>query len=145
MIYRSKLGITFVHIFILFSTLVIIDDGLDIDYEAFLFATVCILLLTVAVVRYFKITITDGNLRAYDFWGMYHTLEWNSVTSVKAIRILGLKYVRVYGTTCKRPLWIPLFLNDMSGFEKEVCQILDVQHPFRNYLESNSSGLTPNV
>ena len=122
--------------YLVFIALLIIDKGLDIDIEAFIFVSVLALPINYAFVHHFKIIITDDNLRGYDFWGKYHSVEWNSILNVKPIQVAWLKYVRIENSISKRPLWIPLFLNDMSSFNKEAIKRLDEGNPFRVFLET---------
>ena len=134
-IYRSKFIISFVHIYLVFFILILVDDGLGIDYEALLFASVIVTILTFVVIRYFKITITDKYLNGYDFWGIYHSVDWGSIMDVKPIRIAGLRYFRIESTMSKRSLWIPFFLDNISGFKKESIKRLGENNPLKKYLE----------
>jgi hypothetical protein len=133
--YYPQFFIIFVHAFILFVLLIFIDNGVDINYEAFLVGSSVVAILTYAATRYFKIVVTDNYLRGYDFWGKYHTIDWGSVIGVKPIRIVGLKYLRVDNTESRRPLWIPLFLDDISGFRLEVIKRLNSDNPLKKYLD----------
>ena len=145
MIYRSKFMICFIHIFFIFSLFIFIDDGLDVNVVAFLISSMFAALMTYMAVRYFKVIITDDYLRGYDFWGKYHSAEWNSIININPIQIAGLKYVRVESTKIKRPLWIPLFLNDMSGFKSEANKRLDTGNPLKMFLDSTVSEAKTNA
>jgi hypothetical protein len=107
---------------LVFTILVFIDDGLDINIESFLVASLCALLFNYVLIRSFKITITDENMRSYDFWGKSHSIEWDSIVDVKPIQIAWLKYVRVIKTSTSRPLWEPIFFNDMYKFKRETTK-----------------------
>ena len=133
--YRSKFFISFIHTFLIFCVLLFIDDGLDINFEAFFFGSGLLIILTYRAIRYFKITITDKYLKGYDCWGKYHSVDWASITGVKPIRIAGLKYFRVESTAFKRPLWIPHFLDNISGFKSEAIKRLSDENPLKKYLE----------
>lgn len=134
-IYRSQFFITLIHSFLIFAILVFIDDGFDVNVEAFIFATGVAVILTYVAIRYFKITITDKSLKGYDCWGKYHTIDWNSITGVKPIRIAGLKYLRIENTDSKRPLWIPHFLDNFSKFKIEVLKRVTNENPLKIYLD----------
>jgi len=145
MIYRSKFIISFIHVFLIFSLSVFISDGLNVDIEAFIFAFIYITIATYICIRYFKITITDEYLRGYDFWGKYHSVEWNNIISIKPIRIAGLKYVRVESKTLRRPLWVPLFLNDMCSFKAEVNKRLADGNPLKTFLDDTVKEIKKNT
>ena len=134
-IYRSNYFITFFHSFLVFVILILIDDGLEINWEAFIFATALMLLINLFLILYYKITINSNSLKGYDVWGIYHTIEWNTIVEVKPIRIAWLKFVKVVNTT-NRPLWLPLFLNDMNLFIDKVETIVPKENPLRIFLET---------
>jgi|SRR5690554_1832861 len=139
MIYRSKFWIMFLHILGLYTLLVVIDDGFDINYEAFLVGLIFVMLFSVVATYYFKITTFENHIRAYDFWGKYHSLEWRNITKVKSIQIVGLKYLRVYGDGQARPLWIPCFLRNMDEFVKDVHNKISHENPLYDYLQPSNA------
>jgi len=132
--FTSAYLIIYVHIFIVFCILVIIDDGLDINWEAFIFASVLIIPTAWLFNNYYKITLKDTSIKGYDFFGIYHTVELNEITEIKPIRVAWLKFVRVFSPKLKRPLWIPLFLKDMNLFIDEIENKSEKTNPLREYL-----------
>lgn len=92
------------------------------------------------MVRFYKITITNEGLRGYDFWGVYHTINWKGIIKVTPVKILGLKYIKINNEDSSRPLWIPLFLNDMDGFIKEVKGRLEADNPLQLYLQTEKNA-----
>jgi len=143
--FKSEYLITYIHIFIGLSILIIIDDGLDIDWEASIFATIFMIPITWLVIIYYKITLKDTSIKGYDVFGLYHTIELNEITKIKPTRIAWLKYVRVLSPKLKRPLWIPLFLKDMNSFIDEIENRSEKSDPLRVYLLEQKEETNINV
>ncbi len=136
-IYRSKFIISFIHVFFGYCLFVLIEDGFDINPDAFVFGTIITIILTFAITRYYKIIVSDEYLRGYTFWGKYYSIPWETITNVKPIRIIGMKYIKVFNTLSKRPLWVPVFLNNMLSFKHEAIGKMKEENPMRIYLENN--------
>jgi hypothetical protein len=127
-IFRSAFLITFVHVFLLYALIVFIDDGLDFNRIFFLVGSIIALFFTYLMIRIYKITIRSEGIRGYDCWGIFHFIEWEMITDVKPIRILGLKYIRALNKET-RPLWLPLFLSDMNKFKEEIQKKVPQNNP----------------
>ncbi|WP_286262008.1 hypothetical protein [Thalassotalea atypica] len=134
-IYRSKILISYGHVFVLFFILVILDNGIDISISAFIFASLLILIFTLIVIRFYKVTITDKYLTGYDYYGKYHSISWASIVSVKATRFGFLKYIKIESNDTKSVLWVPLFLDGFASFKVEALKRLENNNPLRKYLE----------
>lgn len=134
-IYYSKYFITFAHSFSIFLVIVLINHGFDLNYKAFVVAAIVISIFILIGIRYYKTSISDTKLESYDAWGRRHSIELNRITKIKPIQIALLRYVRVMDELGKRPVWIPLFLNDLNGFKIELEKHLSPENILVSYLE----------
>ena len=135
-IFRSSFFISFIHVYLIFLIIVFVGDGFDINIEAFFVGSAFVLIFTFVLIRYFKITITNTGIKGYGFWGKYHSIEWEDIVDVKPLRIIGLKYIRVFNTRTKRPLWLPLFLSDMNRFKEEIQAIVPHNNPMNLFFKN---------
>ena len=86
-------------------------------------------LVLAAVIAYFRVYVTREGIKCYDFFGIYHLARWDSIEEARPINLLGLRYLRVFCTDTSRPLWVPLFLSDMSGFSETVSRHAEPNNP----------------
>ena len=127
-IFRSAFLITFVHVFLLYVIIMVIDDGFAFNTMDVLAGAAISLLCTYVMIRFYKITIQRDGIRGYDCWGIFHFIEWEMIVDVKPIRILGLKYIRAYNRE-RRPLWLPLFLSNFGEFKEEIQKNVPKNNP----------------
>jgi hypothetical protein len=113
------------------------DDGLDVNKIDFLIGSIIALFFNYLMIRFFKITINSEGIRGYNFWGKYYFIEWESITETKHIRVVGLKYLRVFSKSIKRPLWVPLFLNNMEKFKKDIQEFVPENNPMSLFFNLN--------
>jgi hypothetical protein len=78
------------------------------------------LLLTLFRILKRKTHIGPAGIAGYSAWGKYEQMAWQDMVAVKPFNFFGLKYLHVYSQDQHRPLWVPLFLADMQGFEDAV-------------------------
>ncbi|MCF6236298.1 MAG: hypothetical protein L3J70_08005 [Gammaproteobacteria bacterium] len=133
--FRAAYGILLIHGLAFYTILVLITDGLNVDVKAYFFSAILPAIGTFAMIRYFKIIVTKEGVSSYDFWGRSRFVEWNNITQINPVRIIGLKYIRVVYSTGKQPLWMPLFLDDVILFKKEVKKRVESSNPLIEYLE----------
>lgn len=71
-------------------------------------------------VRLQPVEVRDDGIWCYNFWGVYHLLNWQEIGRVREVNVLGFRYMVVSNETGKPELWIPRFLTDMPNFFKAV-------------------------
>ena len=91
-------------------------------------------LLLFPAIAYFKIYVGKNGIKCYDFWGSYHYVEWPQVREIRPIRLLGLKYLRVYAEGFPRPLWVALDLAEIDRFVDLVIASAGPEHMLTEYL-----------
>jgi hypothetical protein len=64
----------------------------------------------------FPITIFHNGIKCYNYIGLYHFVEWHQITKVYRQSVEGYLYVFVETKNLKRPLTIPLYLENMEDF-----------------------------
>ena len=76
------------------------------------------------IIHYFvKITVNDIGLHCYNFWCIYSTVPWETITSCEPINFLGMPYIRVFSTKTRLPLWLPLFIHNYSSFVQQTKEL----------------------
>lgn len=148
--FRSSLPLTFCMIFIyaLLGTLLtglfqtdlksVPDTLLSVVPRLALY----VLVLSIALVWLLPVYVSSKGIRSYTLWGNYDTVAWEGIDRVRAINLLGLRYVRLYSTSIRRPIWIPLFLARMKEFVTEVRARTSLDHPLNEYFASYSTNRT---
>jgi hypothetical protein len=64
----------------------------------------------------FPVKVFPTAIRCYDTAGLYQTVQWSEITRAAQFSTYGLTYIEVYAAHINRPLTIPLWLEDLSGF-----------------------------
>lgn len=117
---------------------VLFRHGLALDWAAiglrFLWTAVGVFLFIVAAVVLFRVYVTAEGLRCYTFWGIYYTLGWPEIDSVRKINLLGLRYLRVGSSQSNHTVWVPLFLADMPRFRAAVREFAGEENTFARAL-----------
>jgi hypothetical protein len=85
--------------------------------------------LLAAPIAHYGVYVTGEGIKCFDFFCAYHLARWGSVQEVRPINLFGLRYLRVFSTDASRPLWVPLFLSDMSGFRETVSRHAEPDNP----------------
>lgn len=65
---------------------------------------------------YFTITVFNDGIKCYDKAGLYQFVKWEQITKVYPESVEGFAYVFLEAEGLKRPLTIPLYLEDMKDF-----------------------------
>jgi hypothetical protein len=128
-VFRSAFLITFIHSYLGFAALVFVTDGFQINLIAFAVASGGMVLLNLVAIGCLKIVISPSGIKGYNFWGYRHFAEWDRIVEVKPIKFIGLRYLRIFHAPGKRPIWLPLFLVDMEGFESEIKRVASPSNP----------------
>ena len=99
-----------------------------------------------ALTTFFKVKVSQEGISGSTFWGVKHIyITWNDIKRVKPIRLFGLRWLRLFCKSIKRPLWIPLFLKNMSEFQKLVMQYSDEGNPIREHLDESNKYRLPGL
>jgi hypothetical protein len=94
--------------------------------------------LLAAAIAYYRVYVTPEGINCYDFFCFYHFARWDSIEEARPINLLGLKYLRVFSTDTSRPLWVPLFLSDMSGFRETIARHAEPNNPLLQSLPTEA-------
>jgi len=86
-------------------------------------------LLVLGAVAYFKIYVKPAGLGAYNPWGLYRQCAWQDIVAVRAVNILGLRYLRMRVSGKSSTISVPLFLSDREGFYVAVRRYAGPEHP----------------
>jgi hypothetical protein len=86
--------------------------------------------------RLFPVKLTAVAIRCYDTAGLYQTVRWADVQNVEPISPYGLRYLQVSAKHLRRPVTVPLWLEDMLGFSQAVERYAGKDHPLTRALKS---------
>lgn len=70
----------------------------------------------------FTVTVFHNGIKCYDSVGFYHFVRWNEITEVHYESVECFPYVFVDAKKLKRPLTIPLYLENMEEFVNLIKQ-----------------------
>ncbi|WP_143073966.1 hypothetical protein [Roseateles sp. YR242] len=90
--------------------------------------------INVLVVLAFPVKVLPQALHCYNFWGIYRSVKWGDIVSVKPASIMGLRYLHVSIPAHSQPLTVPLWLRDMPGFITAVETHAGVSNPLAQAL-----------
>ena len=91
------------------------------------------LVLVLIAVPCFPVYVEPDGIRSYDFWGMYHTVAWPELVSIRTINLGGLRYLlirRVGGPL----IFVSLFLSRMGDFRDSVQRHASDENPLAREL-----------
>jgi hypothetical protein len=148
--YRSSLLFTAFFIFAWIVLLILLGDWLngDLPESLAVFAetvprlALYVAVFSAAVVWLFPVYVSSRGIRSYTIWGNYDDIAWECIDRVRSINLLGMRYVRLYSTSIRRPIWIPLYLSRMKEFVAEVNAHTSIEHPLNKYFASYSTNRT---
>jgi hypothetical protein len=93
-----------------------------------------------------KMKVSSEGISGNTFWGIKSTfVAWDDIETVKHIRLFGARWLRLFCKSVKRPLWIPLFLKNMSEFQKLVIHYSKEGNPIREYLDESNKYPYPGL
>jgi hypothetical protein len=106
--------------------------GIPVHVPQILVTAVCAIVtggLLAAPIAYYRVYVTSEGIKGFDFFCFYHLARWESIQEARPFNLLGLRYLRVFSTDASRPLWVPLFLSDMSGFRETLSRHAEPNNP----------------
>jgi len=86
--------------------------------------------------RLFPVKLTAVAIRCYDTAGLYQTVRWADVQNVEPISPYGLRYLQLSAKHLRRPVTVPLWLEDMPRFLQAVERYAGQDHPLTRALKS---------
>jgi hypothetical protein len=148
--YRSSLLFTSFYIFAWIVVLTLLSNWLYGNLPASMAAfaetmppiALYVVVFSAAMVWLFPVYASSKGIRSYTVWGNYDEIAWESIDWVRSINLFGMRYVRLYSLSIRRPIWIPLFLSRMKDFVAEVRAQTPVEHPLNEFFRSYSTNRT---
>ena len=84
---------------------------------------------------FFSIRISPDGVSAYSAWGIRRFIAWQHIASVRPIRILNLRYLRLYSSTDRKTTWLPLFVTDSPAFRTALKAAVPSDNPVLTYIK----------
>ena len=85
------------------------------------------------------IYVSSECLVAFRSGGGYRKALWSEISCVRAVNVLGLRYLRLTTTSSKSSLWVPLYLSDREAFYWRVCEYAGPEHALAVALQAQHS------
>ncbi len=102
-------------------------------WENYIYGSVAInIAFAVVLVPYvviWTIRVSPTTLRGFNAWGVFATVSWDSIHTVKPWRVPFLPAVRVYSSETNLVIWLPLFLVNYPEFARRVVEYAGPEHP----------------
>jgi membrane protein YdbS with pleckstrin-like domain len=118
--------------------LIFIDDGMNINMRALAFAVafsaVFTLLLTALTRHFYPVSLTAGEIRSSNLWGINKSVPWVDVERVSSLN-LGRRFF-VVNTKDKRRIFVPAFLAEPVRFRERVNALAGASHPLSEALRA---------
>ncbi len=103
-------GLTFVRrIFIL----LVEERWIPIFSSTLITGTVVILVISLALARWYRVEISDETIKGPNFWGGFTKIPFSEGISYKSVGIPGFRYLKIHGVS-KEVIWVTLPVNDQS-------------------------------
>ena len=83
----------------------------------------------------FPTRISSEGVAAYSVWGTRRFIAWQQIAMVCPIRILNLRYLRLYSSTDRRVTWLPLFSADPDAFHAALHETLPSDSPILAHIK----------
>jgi len=101
-----------------------------------------------ALLSFCKVQVSQDGISGFNFWGGITRrafVRWDEIEEVRPIRFFGLRYLRLFCKSIKKPLWIPLFLNNVNEFQKLVIQYSNEGNDIRGHLDESNKYRLPGL
>lgn len=79
-------------------------------------------------IRAFPVHVHRGGLRGCNAAGVYTSMPWSEMASVKDVDYLGLEYYQIASSASGRKILVPHFLEDRAGFAARVERLTSFNH-----------------
>ena len=117
----------------IFLLLVLLDDGLHPDWIALFAATTGLALFAIVSAWTFHFLFPDGisaeGISGHSFWGLRRFVPWDHIAAARPIRILNLRYLRLYSTIDRKVTWIALFPAEPDAFHSALYSAIPPNNP----------------
>ncbi len=91
-------------------------------------------LFAVAIIAYPVYVSTDG-IRCYNFYGIYRTIPWHTVSQIRYMTVFGLPYLAVSSALGGSEITVPLFFSNMRRFLEVVREYAGEDHSLTKALK----------
>lgn len=129
--FRMKFVPVFVYMFVclvIYGALFYAAGSAKRDSIALVLFAACLASVPVVwlIIFIFPTQAGGGGIRSYTSYGLFRTLAWEDIVSVKLTGIPGLRAIKVISGKGQE-IWVPLFLGRWEEFRKTV--IASAQNP----------------
>jgi len=79
-------------------------------------------------IRAFPVHVHRSGLRSYNLAGVYTSMSWSEMSSVKDVDYLGLRYYEITSSWSGKTILVPYFLADPAGFKARIARLVSSNH-----------------
>lgn len=98
-----------------------------------LFLTYLLGMLLICLTMLFPSGFSAAGIYGCSFWCSRLFIEWSDVAKIKSLRLLNLRYLRIYSASNRKVIWLPLFQSHSLEFENEIRKCAPPNHLILNY------------
>ena len=117
---------------------VLILDGLHFDRHALAVASASIpvssLVLSWLLTILFPASFSAEGIYGHSFWGRRRFVHWRDVVAARPLRLLNLRWLRIYTTVDSKVTWLALFQSHKAEFRQEMQRLAPADSPVLNHI-----------
>ena len=106
---------------------ILLIDGLNFDRIALAVASAAAIPIALVAAWSLSFLFPDAlspeGVYGHSFWGRRNFVRWQDITAVRSLRILNLRWLRVYSTIESKTTWLGLFQARRVEFRQEVQRL----------------------
>lgn len=96
-------------------------------------------------IRAFPVHVHRGGIRSYNGAGIYTSMSWLEMSTVRDVDYVGLRYYEITSSLSGKKIFVPRFLADQAGFNARVAQLVSFNHVLLKALGSTPPDTSPAV
>ena len=140
--FRPAITPLFLFLFVLVTPGSVIPTGLYYGWEgvrsAVPIALITGLILSLLGAFFFCVAfpqeISTMGVAGHSVWGFKRFIEWGQISQARPIRILNLRWLRLYSSANGKVTYLALFLADWESVREEVRREAPADCPIHTYL-----------
>jgi len=116
-----------------------IEESLDIAlFLILLLLPVSAVLACVAtwiMTAQFKFQAGPEGIRCMNIWCKNQLVPWENIERIAKFNFAGMRYLRIWGSGDRLPIWLPMFIKQRDEFTELVANYVEADHELLGYFE----------
>jgi hypothetical protein len=140
--FAAPFGLTFVWVLVVAEASLLLLEGADLLGLLVVIPITAVLVSAVAtglICLLLRFEVGPEGIKGYDFWSRPYRTEWESITHVRPVSMLGLAYLRFDVRGSRRSIWMPLFVERPDLLQDLLTTYMDDAHQLHDRLKRLSA------